>query len=230
MTELFDFAGGNSSNVLVLLSVMGFLSFLLLFVTSFVKIAIVFGLLRSALGTPQMPPTTVITGLSIILSFYIMYPVFSDTYDECQPHFKEFISKKTDSATKVELFLTMAKKGSDPLRKFLSRHAHEKDKNAFHELSKVLHKKKGRSLGKENFLVLIPSFLLSEITEAFQIGFLLFLPFLILDLLTANILMALGMHMLSPTTVSLPFKLLLFVAVDGFALLSYALVKSYTVF
>jgi type III secretion protein R len=215
----------SSSSLIFILSIVGFISFILLFVTSFVKISIVFGLLRSALGTPQLPPTTVITGLSIILSIYVMSPVFYEIYSKSSSDVSQIINDKNDSQARLNAFGEFAKKSSDPMKKFLNKHAHEKEKVVFFQMAKKMHK--DMNIKKDSFLVLVPSFLLSEITEAFQIGFLLFLPFLILDLLVANILMALGMHMLSPTTISLPFKLLLFVAVDGFTLLSQSLIMSY---
>ncbi len=239
MTPLALAVGGlDSSSLILLLSMVGLVSFALVFVTSFVKIVIVLGLLRSALGTPRIPPTSVITGIAIILSFYIMYPVFSRVVHTAAPSFLAFQSTATASGSpagppgqdKVRELVQIVKQSSEPLRTFLSRHAHKDEKRTFNQLSQELQKDTGgEAFGPESFRVLIPAFLISEIKEAFLIGFLLFLPFLILDLLAANILMALGMHMLSPTSVSLPFKLLLFVSVDGFALLSHALVKSYMV-
>ncbi len=215
----------DSSSVVLLLSALGLVSFALIFVTSFVKIIIVLGLLRSALGVPRVPPSSVLAGIAIILSFYIMYPVFHDVYETTQPHFIRFAGATGNQ--RVEELVLLAKEGSKPFKAFLSRHAHAQEKETFSQLSKELHKGKGFS--QESAMVLVPSFLMSEIKEAFIIGFLLFLPFLILDLLAANILMAMGMHMLSPTSVSLPFKLLLFISVDGFSLLAHALIKSYAV-
>jgi type III secretion protein R len=227
----FSLTDLNSSSILILLSLVGIVSFLLIFVTSFVKIAIVFGLLRSALGLNRIPPTTVITGLSIILSIYIMSPVLEKIYDKISPQLLLMVDNKMEPEEKISQFKELFATGSLPLKDFLSKHTNPEEKYTFWQMANQMHKsdKQDNKISKESFLVLIPGFLISEITEAFKIGFLLFLPFLVLDLLVANILMALGMHMLSPTTVSLPFKLMLFVAVNGFSLLSHSLVQSYLV-
>jgi type III secretion protein R len=217
----------NSSTVVFLLALAGFGSFFLLFITSFVKIAIVFGLLRSALGTPQIPPTTVITGIAVVLSIYIMFPVFSQTAERFEPKFMQFTNDKLPVPERIESLKLLITHAGEPLRKFLDANSHANEKETFYKMAQRMNKTV--PVQKDSYIVLMPSFLLSEITEAFQIGFLLFLPFLILDLLVANILMALGMHMLSPVTISLPFKLLLFVAVDGFMLLSQSLVASYVI-
>ncbi|PKN26174.1 MAG: EscR/YscR/HrcR family type III secretion system export apparatus protein [Deltaproteobacteria bacterium HGW-Deltaproteobacteria-22] len=223
MSDLLSQTQG--STFLVVLSVLGFLSFALLFVTSYVKIAVVFGLLRSALGTPQLPPTMVLTGLALVLSVAVMMPVFSRSWTALAPQAEVFADAGQPEEARVQALVRGVKDGAEPFRTFLGRHAHPMDQQGFADVTKRLNPE--MTVARDDFLVLIPAFLISEITEAFQIGFLLFLPFLILDLLTANILMALGMHMVSPTAVSLPLKLLLFVAVDGFYLLSSALMLSY---
>jgi len=223
MSDLLSQTQG--STFLVILSVLGFLSFAILFVTSYVKIAVVFGLLRSALGTPQLPPTMVLTGLAIILSVAVMMPVFSRAWTALGPQAVVFADPKQPEDVRAQALVTGLTAGAEPFRAFLGKHAHPMEKEGFAAVTKRLNPE--MTVGPDDFLVLLPAFLISEITEAFQIGFLLFLPFLILDLLTANILMALGMHMVSPTAVSLPLKLLLFVAVDGFYLLASALMLSY---
>jgi len=223
MSELLSQTQG--STFLVILSILGFLSFALLFVTSYVKIAIVFGLLRSAMGTPQLPPTMVLTGLAVILSIAVMMPVFSRSYAALAPQAVVFADVKQPVDARTQALERGLVAGAEPFRAFLGRHAHPMEKEGFTAVTRRLNPE--LNVTRDDFLVLVPAFLISEITEAFQIGFLLFLPFLILDLLTANILMALGMHMVSPTAVSLPLKLLLFVAVDGFYLLASALMLSY---
>jgi type III secretion protein R len=223
MSDLLSQTQG--STFLVLLSLLGFLSFALLFVTSYVKIAVVFGLLRSALGTPQLPPTMVLTGLAVILSVAVMTPVFTKAWTAAAPQAEVFADVDRPEAERVQALAGAVRDGAEPVRAFLKRHAHPAQQEGFAHVTGRLNP--GMTVTRDDYLVLIPAFLISEITEAFQIGFLLFLPFLILDLLTANVLMALGMHMVSPTAVSLPLKLLLFVAVDGFWLLSSALMLSY---
>lgn len=215
----------SGSNALVLLSLLGAVSFLLLLVTSYVKIFVVFGLLRSALGTPQLPPTSVLAGLSIVLTLVIMTPVFTRAWENAAPHAAAFADTTRSGDQRLEALEAGLVSGAKPVREFLDRHAHAAHKARFAETARELNPQD--NVSKNDFRILIPSFLVSEITEAFQIGFLLFLPFLILDLLTANVLMALGMHMVAPTAVSLPLKLLLFVSVDGFSLLSSALMLSY---
>ncbi len=223
MTELLSSSQGSTH--IVILSLLGFLSLAILFVTSYVKIAIVFGLLRSALGTPQMPPTMVITGLAVVLSIAVMMPVFIRAWTELAPVMETFSDSSAPDEERLAALKGGLKKGSQPFREFLDRHAHEKEKEGFAAISRQLNP--GAEIRRNDFIVLIPGFLISEITEAFQIGFLLFLPFLVLDLLVGNVLMALGMHMVSPASVALPLKLLLFVAVDGFYLLASALMLSY---
>ncbi len=214
----------SGSGILVLLSLLGMASFLLLLVTSYVKIFVVFGLLRSALGV-QVPPTSVLAGLSVALTVVVMTPVFTRAWDGAAPHAAIFADAGRSEDQRLDALKAGFASGAAPVREFLDRHAHEMHKARFAEVSRRLNPE--REIRARDFLVLIPSFLISELTEAFQIGFLLFLPFLILDLLTANVLMALGMHMVSPTGVSLPLKLLLFVSVDGFSLLASALLLSY---
>lgn len=216
----------GSSGITTILVIAASLSFLLLFITSYVKIAVTFGLLRSAAGLNQTPPNMVLTGIAIILSTFIMFPVFQKCYEAGKNDFAGFVDSKKDPSVRAQSLVTFVNNSSKPLKEFLNRHAHSGEKRAFSEISGKL--SKAKPYAQDSFIVLIPAFLISELSEAFQIGFLLFLPFLIIDILVANILMALGMHMLNPTTVSLPFKLLLFVSIDGFSLISRALIMSYT--
>lgn len=232
--------------LVVVLAGMALLPFLLMMITSFVKIAVVLSIIRSALGTQQNPPTQVITGLSIVLTVYVMVPVAMDVHTSIKPTLKKY--QNTKSA--VRMVPDLIKYGSAPVKEFLKRHSHQKERAMFYDLGIQLQKtqemrrklrykkmrkkglrarkaKKPKKLTYDDFLVLIPSFVISELKEAFQIGFLIFLPFLIVDMVVANILLALGMHMLSPTTISLPFKLLLFVLVDGWYLLAKGLVLGY---
>lgn len=201
------------------------LSFILLFITSYVKMAVVFGLLRSAMGLNQTPPNMVLTGMAIILSTFVMYPVFTKSYENGKNEFMTFSDESRDTDTRMKALERFVKLSSMPIKKFLSKHSHAREKASFSNMASTMND--GKSPGEESFIVLMGAFLISELSEAFQIGFLLFLPFLIIDILVANILMALGMHMLSPTTISLPFKLLLFVSVSGFTLISRALILSY---
>lgn len=228
-----DFSDSVAGNPIVLVVVMGSLSlapFLLIMITSFVKIAVVLSIVRSALGTQQNPPTQVITGLSIILTIYVMVPVGLEIRDELQDLLQKTPSSQQTalSATSVKTIIQAAYRAQEPIRRFLIKHSHLKDRNMFYNLALQLRKEKHRaSLSTEDFTVIVPSFVISELKEAFQIGFLLFLPFIVVDMVVANILLALGMHMLSPTTISLPFKLLLFVLVDGWYLIIKGLILGY---
>jgi len=198
-----------------------------LMVSSFVKIAVVLSILRSAIGLQQIPPASVITGLALILSVYIMAPTGAAMADQLKPAVEE-LSNSSQGTMDTDKLTASLKRGVEPLRTFLARHAHPAEVALFVRLAK--RHMAGSSIGpvhRHDLLVLVPAFVISQLTEAFQIGFLLFIPFLVIDLVVSNVLMALGMHMLSPTTVSLPFKLLLFVMADGWHLLTQGLVASY---
>jgi type III secretion protein R len=248
------------SNPVVMVIVLGALSlapFVVIMLTSFVKISVSLSILRNALGTQQVPPSQVITGLSFVLTLFIMSPVVSRMYQSAGN-----IANTRDifSEASVKSLFDAADKGKEPLRKFLGRHAHPKDRMLFMELAARLDQSAATLdtapqpaappqpapavpvpapstpppppaallLDKDDFRVLIPSFVTSELKNAFQIGFLVFLPFLIIDMVVANILLSMGMSMLSPSVISLPFKLLLFVLVDGWYLIVRGLVLSYT--
>jgi type III secretion protein R len=214
--------------LLVALAAMALLPFLLMMVTSFVKIAVVLSIVRSALGTPNMPPTAVITGLAIILTVYVMVPVGIDVYQAAKPVVEGSKGRPLLSATTIDLALQAADRAKEPVRKFLRRHSHDKDRAMLLDIARRLRPAAEQAQVAENdFLVLVPAFVISELKEAFQIGFILFVPFLVIDMVISNILLALGMHMLSPTTVALPFKLLLFVLVDGWHLITRGLVLGY---
>jgi type III secretion protein R len=212
--------------LLVALAAMSLLPFVLLMVTSFVKIAVVLSIVRSALGTQQIPPTQVITGLAIILTVYIMSPVAMQMYratGTLTDSSGELFSEKS-----VPLLMEAASRAKEPLRNWLEKHATEKDRNLFYSLARRMRTPEDqKDLTPRDWLVIVPSFVISELKQAFQIGFILFVPFIVIDMVVANILLALGMHMLSPTTISMPFKLLLFVLVDGWYLIAKGLVVGY---
>jgi type III secretion protein R len=213
--------------LMLALGALGLAPFVLLMVTSFVKISVVLSIVRSALGTQQIPPTQVITGLAIILTVYIMSPVgqemfrVADAADVSQ-------SEGLMSAKTVDALIKAAGKAKEPLRDFLLKKVTAKDRTLFYSLALKLRKPADRvGITDRDFLIVVPAFVVSELKEAFQIGFLLFVPFLVIDMVVANILLALGMQMLSPTTISMPFKLLLFVLVDGWYMIAKGLVIGY---
>ena len=215
--------------ILIGLFAMALVPILIVMVTSFVKIAVVLALIRSALGTQQIPPNQVVTGLAMILTLYIMIPVGIDTYRAVQGVVQTTSNQPLLSTATFGLLQEAFDKGREPMRAFLSKHAAPKEKNLFYNLARKMRKPEDRdAVGKEDFTILMPAFVISELSEAFQIGFVIFLPFLVIDMVVANILLSLGMFQLSPVTVSLPFKLLLFVLVDGWYLITRGLILGYT--
>lgn len=223
--------GTGAANPVVLVIVLGALAmapFALIMLTSFVKISVVLSILRNALGTQQVPPNQVITGISLILTIFIMSPVVEKMYAEAgQVGDTEAIF----SEVSVKEIFEAARRGREPLRQFLERHAHESDRKMFYNLAQRMAVRNGNDPAEilvTEFRVVIPAFVTSQLTEAFQIGFLLFIPFLVIDMVVSNILQAMGMFMLSPAMISLPFKLLLFVLIDGWVILIRNLVLGYT--
>ncbi|AGC44154.1 type III secretion system protein [Myxococcus stipitatus DSM 14675] len=213
--------------LILALAAMGLVPFALMMVTSFVKISVVLSIVRSALGTQQIPPTQVITGLAVILTVYIMAPVGTAMYRAAEIDVWAKGPGVFSSST-VGSLLEGASKSKEPLRAWLMKKVTVKDRSLFYNLAKKMRTGEDRdSVQSQDFMVIVPAFVVSELKEAFQIGFLLFVPFIVIDMVVANILLALGMHMLSPTTISMPFKLLLFVLVDGWYLIAKGLVVGY---
>lgn len=286
--------GNQTANPVVMVIVLGALAlapFVVIMLTSFVKISVVLSILRNALGTQQVPPNQIITGLAFVLTIFIMVPVAQQMYDEAGSIGN---TKDIFSEASVKSLFDASKKAKEPLRRFLSLHSHIKDRELFMDLAVRLNqtayashphgnqvagvKPAGQAAepvqsatlvpvayaqvsqnpasssqtstapatsappnsspaaapgpvnrpDKEDFQVLIPAFVTSQLKEAFEVGFLLFVPFIVVDMVVANVLLAMGMQMLSPTVISLPFKLLLFVLVDGWFLIVRGLVLSYT--
>jgi len=189
-------------------------------VTSFTKIIVVLSLLRNALGVQQVPPNVVLNGLALIFSIYVMYPTGLAMMGELEGH--------DDLAANTDNLLEAVNQAKEPLRDFLIANASERERAFFLDtIRRMTRDDLQQAVGPRDFIVIIPAFTISELTAAFQIGFLIFLPFIVIDLVIANILMAMGMMMLSPTVISLPFKLLLFVLIEGWAKLGHGLVLSY---
>jgi type III secretion protein R len=284
--------GNQMANPVVMVIVLGVLAlapFVIVMLTSFVKISVVLSILRNAMGTQQVPPNQIITGLAFVLTIFIMVPVAQQMYGEAGN-----VSNTRDifSEASIKSLFDASKKAKEPLRQFLSQHSHVKDRELFMDLAVRLQQNalakrqptqqvvaqalapasspsiipganaatlpptsvsqtaplaQSTRVGpatdlaaqsspaeqvnrpdKDDFQVLIPAFVTSQLKEAFEVGFLLFVPFIVVDMVIANILLAMGMQMLSPTVISLPFKLLLFVLVDGWFLIVRGLVLSYT--
>jgi type III secretion protein R len=220
-----DFSSFSPALVIVTVVGLAMAPFVAVMVTSFTKIVVVLSLLRNALGLQQVPPNVVINGLAIILSAYVMNPVMLSTYDAINTKMQQ----EPNATMNVERMLVLVDAGKEPLREFLIRHSTEKERAFFlNGAQRLLPEERRSSVSANDYIVVVPAYTVSELTAAFQIGFLIFLPFLIIDLVVSNILLAMGMMMLSPTTVSLPFKLLLFVFLDGWAKLVHGLIATYT--
>ncbi len=211
---------GRPVSMMAMLAAMALVPFAVMMLTSFSKIAVVLSLARSAMGTQQAPPTIVLTGLAAVLTGHIMAPIVERTWDAGR-----IVYEQPEAGREL---MTSAAAVAAPLREFLMKHGNPEERARFAELARELRPAEEANLVSENDLfVVIPAFVITELKEAFQIGFLVFLPFLVLDMVVANVLLALGMQSLSPSQVSLPFKLLLFVSVDGWALLARGLILGY---
>lgn len=206
-----------------LLAAMALLPFMVLLVTSYTKIVIVLGLLRQALGVPQVPPNMVVNAIAIILSVYVMAPIGNHALDAVKGRLQN-----PKAGQRFDDIVAVYDAVATPLRAFLRRHTTEHDRRFFmRSATKLWPQDQAAELNEDHMLVLIPSFTVSELTAAFRIGFVLYVVFVVVDLVVANVLLAMGMMMISPTVVSTPFKLLLFVALDGWQRLLQGLVLSY---
>ncbi|MEO1018049.1 MAG: type III secretion system export apparatus subunit SctR [Pseudomonadota bacterium] len=218
-----DSLAGLGTDPLLLVLVLVWLSlapFAAVMVTSFAKIAIVVFLIRNALGIHEIPPNVVLYGLALVLTLYIMAPIGVATYD----HLKD--DNLTEMPTE-ELFEALDE-AAEPLREFLLKHSEANSRLFFSETAyEVWPEEMHDTISDTNPLILIPAFTVGELKRGFEIGFLLYLPFIVIDLVVSNILLAMGMMMVSPMTISLPFKLFLFVLVDGWTRLLQGLVLSY---
>ncbi len=226
--------GGISKPVaaLIALAALSLAPFVLVMTTSFLKFSVVGSILRSALGTQQIPPNQVITGLAMILTVYVMAPTGSLVYREVEGVAGQAAKDGVFSDESIDLLKTAVQRGKEPYLDFLYKHSHAKDRQLFLWMAKALRTKNGQTdaadeLTERDPLILVTAFVTSELKEAFQIGFIIFVPFLVIDMIVSNILLAMGMQMLSPQTIALPLKLLLFVLVDGWHLLMKGLVLGY---
>lgn len=215
-----DLTQFSPSSALLTVVVLALAPFVAVMVTSFTKIVVVLSLLRNAMGLQQVPPNVVLNGLALVLSVYVMYPVALEM--------SQHLGAAKAPMANTQALLQAADGAKEPLREFLYRHSRELERAFFLKTAqKSLKPDQAATLTERDFLIVVPAFTVSELSVAFEIGFLIFLPFLVIDLVISNILMAMGMMMLSPTTVSLPFKLLLFVLIDGWVKLTHGLVLTY---
>jgi len=209
--------GGDAAvslQIIFLLTILSLAPSILIMMTSFTRIVVVLSFLRTAIGTQQMPPNQLIVGLSLFLTFFVMAPVWERVNHEAiQPLITDEIPYKE-----------ALERGMAPIREFMLKQTRQKDMALFVRMARI---KQPMNRSEIPSSVLIPSFIISELRTAFQIGFILFIPFLVIDLVVSSILLSMGMMMLPPIMVSLPFKILLFVLVDGWNLIVQSLVKSF---
>jgi flagellar biosynthetic protein FliP len=206
--------GANAVQLLILIGALTLIPAMLFCVTGFTRILVVLGFIRSGLGTPTAPPNQVLVGIALFLTIFVMAPTFTQIKKEA---IDPLAAKKISQQTALE-------RGQEPLREFMFKQTRTKDLALF---VKLAHLKRPRTREDVPTYVLIPAFVISELKTAFQIGFLIFLPFLVIDLVVSSTLMSMGMIMLPPVFISLPFKILLFVLVDGWNLITQSLVQSF---
>ena len=201
--------------ILLLITILSIAPTILVMLTSFTRMVVVFSFLRQAMGTQQMPPNQVIISLALFLTFFVMAPVWKEiNYNALQPYLAKEVS-----------YQAALDKAAQPLKSFMLKQTREKDLAL---LMKVAQQQKPTSVADVEMTTLIPAFVMSELRIAFQIGFLIYVPFLILDMVVSCVLLSMGMMMLPPIMISLPFKLLLFVLVDGWYLIVGSLIRSFT--
>jgi flagellar biosynthetic protein FliP len=200
--------------LLVLITVLSLVPSILALATSFTRIVIVLSLLRNAIGTPQIPPNQVMIGLSLLLTFFIMAPVYAQVDQQA---LKPYLNNEIDQKTAFE-------RAAAPLREFMFKQTREKDLALFIEMSQ---EERPETLEDIPTVVLLPAFVISELRTAFIMGFAIYIPFLVIDLVISSILLSMGMMMLPPSLISLPFKILLFVMVDGWYLIARSLSLSF---
>ncbi len=235
----------DSLSLIVLFVGLSLLPFVAMVATSYLKIVVVMSLIRNALGIQSIPPNMVVNALAMILTFYIMAPVASQSWNIVAAERAKFVEARQASSqaaggqTSAEgqdgaavLFESdIAAKAAEPFRVWLSDHTAARERAFFVSTAETLWGKEDEPavVDPDSFYILLPAFCVSELTKAFQIGFLVYLPFIAIDIIVSNILLAMGMMMVSPVTISLPFKLLLFVMVNGWTLLIQGLVRGYAI-
>lgn len=204
----------DSIKIILMLTILTLAPAILILMTSFTRIIVIFSFLRQALGTQQMPPNQLLVGLALFLTLFIMNPIFTEINTKALQPYVNGSLKQEDALTTALL----------PLRKFMFSQTREEDLVLFIKLSKI---NKPKIKADVPTPVLVPAFVISELKTAFQIGFIIYLPFLVIDMVVASVLMAMGMMMLPPVVISLPFKIMIFVLVDGWSLIVGSLVKSF---
>lgn len=211
------------------LSLLALLPFIVMILTSFLKIVIVLSLLRNALGVQQAPPNQILNGVAFMLSLFIMYPTIIAMYNAANAAvYEKQVPESFVSAESSAYIMEIAAATQEPLRDFLRNNSNVKHRAMFYRMSyKVLPEEYRPNLKPEDFVILVPAYITSQLKDAFEIGVLIYIPFFVIDLVTSNVLLAMGMMMLSPVTISMPLKLFLLVMLDGWTLLIEGLVNTF---
>ncbi|KWN14693.1 type III secretion system protein SsaR [Burkholderia territorii] len=208
------------SGLLLIVFAIGLLPFVAMVVTSYAKVVVVLGLLRNALGVQQVPPNMVLNGIAILVSVYVMAPIGMIA--------AKTLSGQTISPQSSQAVIQAADAAREPFRQFLIKHTQEREKRFFMRSASIMWpKEEAKSLKENDLIVLAPAFTLTELTDAFKIGFLLYVTFIVIDLVIANLLLSMGLNQVSPINIAIPFKLLLFIVMDGWSTLIHGLVLTY---
>jgi type III secretion protein R len=215
MTQINDLTA-----LLVAVIAIGLIPFVAMVVTSYAKIVVVLGLLRNALGVQQVPPNMVLNGIAILVSMYVMAPIGMNAADT--------MSHEQLAASPAQIMIQAFGASQEPFRQFLKNHSRERERLFFLRSAHVIWPENlANKLREDDLIVLAPAFTLTELADAFKIGFLLYIAFIVVDLVIANVLLAMGLNQIQPTNVAIPFKLLLFVAMDGWSTLIHGLILTY---
>jgi type III secretion protein R len=211
----------NLVGIIIVVATIGLIPLVVVTMTAFLKISVVLFLIRNAIGVQQAPPNLVLYGIALILTVYVTTPLIGEIYN--------ILANRPLDLQSVEGVRSTADAVRTPVQTYLARFAHQRERDFFIQATKgVWSPEAHANLKDDDLVVLIPAFVASELTRAFEIGFLLYIPFLVIDLIVANVLMAMGMMMVSPTLISIPLKIFLFVAVEGWSRLMHGLILSYS--
>lgn len=229
MQEFDNFKRPSLLTQAIVISLFSLLPFIIMILTSFMKIVIVLSLLRSALGVQQAPPNQIINGVAFMLSLFVMYPTGLKMYEAANETITNTRAPESlVSPGSSTYIIAIARDGGEPLRLFLKRNSTVKHQALFYRMAyRVLPENYRPSLKPDDFIILVPAYITSQLKDAFEIGVLIYIPFFVIDLVTSNILLAMGMMMLSPVTISMPLKLFLLVMLDGWTLLIEGLVSTF---
>lgn len=228
LTSVQEGAAPTLITQLTVLAGLSLLPFAVMLLTSYLKVVIVLSLLRNAIGVQQSPPNQVLNGIALLVTVYVMFPTGLAMYNAAESYIKAETPQVLFSGPTASYLVNVADKAKEPLRGFLQRNTVGKNMTSFYQLAYKTFPEEYRAKLKPNdFIVLIPAFITSQLKSAFEIGVLIYLPFFVIDMVTSNILLAMGMMMLSPLTIALPLKLLLLVMVDGWTVIIQGLTMSF---